>query len=82
MRTVIVDTTSSLAAGSEDKGFFKTQAHSNIDRGIQLLRLLNLTPTTEIKPPEPKSTADLLRFVAHRSRQKANFHYAAVLKSW
>jgi hypothetical protein len=43
--TVIVDTASSLAAGSEDKGFFKTQAHSNIGRGIQLLRLLNLTPT-------------------------------------
>ena len=43
--TVIVDTASSLAGGSEDKGFFKTQAHSNIGRGIQLLRLLNLTPT-------------------------------------
>jgi hypothetical protein len=43
--TMIVDTASALASGSEDKGFFKTQAHSNIGRGIQLLRLLELTPT-------------------------------------
>ncbi|MGA8658589.1 MAG: type IV secretion system DNA-binding domain-containing protein [Chthoniobacterales bacterium] len=43
--TVIVDTASALAGGSEDKGFFKTQAHSNIGRAIQLLRLLELTPT-------------------------------------
>jgi Type IV secretion-system coupling protein DNA-binding domain len=43
--TVIVDTASALAAGSEDKGFFKTQAHANIGRGIQLLRLLNIVPT-------------------------------------
>ncbi len=46
--TVIVDTASSLAAGSEDKGFFKTQAHANIGRGIQLLRLLNVTPTMHL----------------------------------
>jgi hypothetical protein len=43
--TVIVDTASALASGVEDKGFFKTQAHANIGRGIQLFRLLNLTPT-------------------------------------
>jgi GTPase SAR1 family protein len=43
--TVIVDTASALAAGSEDKGFFKTQAHANIGRGIQLLRLLSIVPT-------------------------------------
>src|SRR5262245_6317084 len=43
--TVIVDTASSLSAGAEDKGFFKTQAHANIGRGIQLFRLLNLVPT-------------------------------------
>lgn len=43
--TVIVDTATALASGSEDKGFFKTQAHSHIGRGIQLLRLLELTPT-------------------------------------
>jgi hypothetical protein len=42
---VIVDTASALASGSEDKGFFKTQAHLNIGRGIQLFRLLNLAPT-------------------------------------
>jgi len=46
--TVIVDTASSLAAGSEDKGFFKTQAHANIGRGIQLLRLLNVPPTMHL----------------------------------
>ncbi len=46
--TVIVDTASSLAAGSEDKGFFKTQAHANIGRGIQLLRLLNVTPSMHL----------------------------------
>ena len=46
--TVIVDTASSLAAGSEDKGFFKTQAHANIGRGIQLLRLLNVVPTMHL----------------------------------
>jgi TraM recognition site of TraD and TraG len=43
--TVIVDTASALASGVEDKGFFKTQAHANIGRGIQLFRLLNLVPT-------------------------------------
>ena len=43
--SVIVDTASALAGGSEDKGFFKTQAHANIGRGIQLLRLLNIVPT-------------------------------------
>jgi hypothetical protein len=43
--TVIVDTASALAGGTEDKGFFKTQAHAHIGRGIQLLRLLNLSPT-------------------------------------
>jgi hypothetical protein len=43
--TVIVDTTSSLASGTEDKGFFKTQAHANIGRGIQFFRLLGLVPT-------------------------------------
>ena len=43
--TVIVDTASALASGSEDKGFFKTQAHANIGRGIQLFRLLDLVPT-------------------------------------
>ena len=43
--TVIVDTASSLASGSEDKGFFKTQAHANIGRGIQFFRLLGLVPT-------------------------------------
>jgi hypothetical protein len=43
--TVIVDTASSLASGTEDKGFFKTQAHANIGRGIQLFRLLGLVPT-------------------------------------
>jgi TraM recognition site of TraD and TraG len=43
--TVIVDTASALASGTEDKGFFKTQAHANIGRGIQLFRLLNLVPT-------------------------------------
>jgi type IV secretory pathway TraG/TraD family ATPase VirD4 len=42
---VIVDTASALSSGSEDKGFFKTQAHANIGRGIQLFRLLGLTPT-------------------------------------
>ena len=42
--TVIVDTASALSSGSEDKGFFKTQAHANIGRGIQLFRLLGLTP--------------------------------------
>ena len=45
--TVIVDTASSLGAGSEDKGFFKTQAHANIGRGIQLFRLLNVVPTMQ-----------------------------------
>ena len=43
--TVIVDTAAALASGTEDKGFFKTQAHANIGRGIQLFRLLNLVPT-------------------------------------
>jgi hypothetical protein len=43
--TVIVDTASSLASGTEDKGFFKTQAHANIGRGIQFFRLLGLVPT-------------------------------------
>jgi TraM recognition site of TraD and TraG len=43
--TVIVDTAAALASGAEDKGFFKTQAHANIGRGIQLFRLLNLVPT-------------------------------------
>src|SRR5258708_35321932 len=43
--TVIVDTASSLTAGTEDKGFFKTQAHANIGRGIQFFRLLGLVPT-------------------------------------
>ena len=43
--TVIVDTASALASGTEDKGFFKTQAHANIGRGIQLFRLLDLVPT-------------------------------------
>ena len=43
--TVIVDTASALTSGTEDKGFFKTQAHANIGRGIQLFRLLNLVPT-------------------------------------
>ena len=42
--TVIVDTASALTSGVEDKGFFKTQAHANIGRGIQLFRLLNLVP--------------------------------------
>jgi hypothetical protein len=42
--TVIVDTASALTSGSEDKGFFKTQAQVHIGQGIQLLRLLNLTP--------------------------------------
>ena len=43
--SVIVDTASALASGAQDKGFFKTQAHANIGRGIQLFRLLNLVPT-------------------------------------
>jgi hypothetical protein len=43
--TVIVDTASALAGGGEDKGFFKTQAHAHISRGIQLFRLLGLRPT-------------------------------------
>jgi hypothetical protein len=43
--TVIVDTASALASGTEDKGFFKTQAHANIGRGIQFFRLLGLVPT-------------------------------------
>jgi TraM recognition site of TraD and TraG len=43
--TVIVDTASALAGGGEDKGFFKTQAHAHIGRGIQLFRLLGLRPT-------------------------------------
>jgi hypothetical protein len=43
--TIIVDTASSLASGGEDKGFFKTQAHVNIGRGIQFFRLLGLVPT-------------------------------------
>jgi hypothetical protein len=43
--TVIVDTASSLAGGAEDKGFFRTQAHANIGRGIQFFRLLGLVPT-------------------------------------
>jgi hypothetical protein len=43
--TVIVETASALSSGSDDKGFFKTQAHANIGRGIQIFRLLGLTPT-------------------------------------
>jgi hypothetical protein len=43
--TVIVDTASALNPGTEDKGFFKTQAHANIGRGIQLFRLLDIVPT-------------------------------------
>jgi hypothetical protein len=43
--TVIVETASALSSGAEDKGFFKTQAHANIGRGIQLFRLLNLVPS-------------------------------------
>jgi hypothetical protein len=43
--TVIVDTAAALAGGGEDKGFFKTQAHAHIGRGIQLFRLLGLRPT-------------------------------------
>jgi hypothetical protein len=43
--SVIVDTASALNPGAEDKGFFKTQAHANIGRGIQLFRLLNVVPT-------------------------------------
>jgi hypothetical protein len=43
--TVIVDTASALNPGTEDKGFFRTQAHANIGRGIQLFRLLNVVPT-------------------------------------
>src|ERR1700730_15270104 len=45
--TVIVETASALTSGAEDKGFFKTQAHANIGRGIQLFRLLNLVPTMQ-----------------------------------
>ena len=43
--TVIVDTASALNPGTEDKGFFKTQAHAHIGRGIQLFRLLDIVPT-------------------------------------
>ena len=43
--TVIVETASALNSGAEDKGFFKTQAHANIGRGIQLFRLLNMVPS-------------------------------------
>jgi hypothetical protein len=43
--TVIVDTASAQNPGTEDKGFFKTQAHANIGRGIQLFRLLDIVPT-------------------------------------
>lgn len=42
---VICDTAATLAGGEGDKGFFKTQAHSQISKGIDLLRCLGRSPT-------------------------------------
>jgi len=57
----VVDTASSLNPGAEDKGFFKTQAHKQIDQAIQLMRLLGLTPAlhqvNEILQSEPMLNA-------------------------
>jgi hypothetical protein len=61
----IVDTAANLNAGSEDKGFFKTQAHKQISQAIHLMRLLGLTPTlqhvNEILQSEPMLKAALQR---------------------
>jgi len=61
----IVDTAANLNAGSEDKGFFKTQAHKQISQAIHLMRLLELTPTlqhvNEILQSEPMLKAALQR---------------------
>ncbi|HEY0789712.1 MAG TPA: TraM recognition domain-containing protein [Chthoniobacterales bacterium] len=57
----VVDTASSLNPGAEDKGFFKTQAHKQIDQAIQLMRLLGLTPAlhqvNELLQSEPMLNA-------------------------
>jgi hypothetical protein len=70
--TVIVDTASALASGAEDKGFFKTQAHANIGRGIQLFRLLNLVPTMhhllEVLQYQPVLKSLLQRLEAEKNR--------------
>jgi hypothetical protein len=61
----IVETAANLNAGSEDKGFFKTQAHKQISQAIQLMRLLELTPSlqhvNEILQSEPMLKAALQR---------------------
>jgi len=43
--TAIVDTAAALSGGEGDKGFFKTQAHSQIAKGIDLLRVMGRSPT-------------------------------------
>ncbi len=69
--TVIVDTASALSSGHEDKGFFKTQAHSHIGRGIQLFRLLGLVPTMH----------HLLELLQYQSTLKAMLQYLESLKN-
>jgi hypothetical protein len=41
----IVDTATAVGGGTDDKGFFRTQAQSHIGRAIQLFRLLGRAPT-------------------------------------
>jgi hypothetical protein len=86
--TVIVDTASALAAGSQDKGFFKTQAHSNIGRGIQLLRLLGLAPTMHLllevlqHQPVLKSLLQHLESIKNQGNPEARECYEHFLNAY
>jgi hypothetical protein len=82
--TVIVDTASALAGGGEDKGFFKTQAHAHIGRGIQVFRLLGLRPTMhhllEMLQYQPilramLSRLDPLAQAGNREARECNDHF-------
>jgi hypothetical protein len=86
--TVIVDTASAITSGAEDKGFFKTQAHANIGRGIQLFRLLNLVPTMhrllEVLQYQPilKSLLQYLETLKNRGNSDARECYDHFLNSY
>lgn len=59
--TAICETSATLAGGEGDKGFFKTQAHLQIQKGIDLLRVLGRPPTM----------SDLLEIIQTKDRLKA-----------
>lgn len=59
--SAIVDTAAALSGGEGDKGFFKTQAHSQIAKGIDLLRVMGRSPTL----------TDLYDITQNQSRLKA-----------